>query len=133
MGLGHVNQPNRSCDRGSPRMWYPLFSQSRGGPPDFCAESWRAARIAPVSRFLPFPPDFSPAQEYTRAWLTRQLSRFTFFEFPAYEYSGVRLARSTRQRNGRMADFRCGAKPRLHSFGMGVMPCVKSMERCRAA
>src|ERR1035438_2720552 len=34
------------------------------------------------ARFLPFLPDFSPVPQNVRAWLTRESSRFTFFEFP---------------------------------------------------
>jgi hypothetical protein len=74
-----------------------------------CRGEWSASPR--LVRSLPFPPDFSPTPENARAWLTQPSSRFTFFEFPAYVYSSVPLARSTRQRNDRKADFRCGANP----------------------
>lgn len=47
--------------------------------------------------------------ETARGWLTQPSSRFAFFEFPAYVYSSVPLARFTRQRNDCKADFCCGA------------------------
>jgi hypothetical protein len=121
----HDGEPNYFCPNPFPPVvdasaLRASFPSSRNIPNN--AKHFRAVPFSAPSRgewsasprrvrFLLFPPALSPTPENARGWLTQPSSRFTFFEFPAYVYSSVPLARSTRQRNDRKADFRCGANP----------------------